>query len=107
MTEMLEGEELSSVEPAKAVEMIDPWFNLLNKSDNEQFKALADSLKELKQAVKKSHPKPDAIAEILSRLGEQVGEVASEAPRGFKGHIQKLGKQLSKAAKSLNSVEKE
>lgn len=105
MTELLEGEELASLEPAKAVEMIDPWFNLLNKSDNEQFKALANSLKELKQAVKKSHPKPDTIAEILSHLGEQVGEVASEAPRGFKGHIQKLGKQLSKAAKSIDSAE--
>jgi uncharacterized protein YukE len=105
MTELLESEELSSVESAQVVEMIAPWLNLLNKSDDEQFKELANGLKELKQAVKKSHPKPDAIAEILSRLGEQVGEVASEAPRGFKGHIQKLGKQLSKAAKSIKSAE--
>lgn len=105
MTQMLENDELSAVEPAKAVEMIDPWFNLLNKSDNEQFKELANSLKELKQAVKKSNPKSATIAEILSRLGEQVGEVAAEAPRGFKGHIQKLGKQLNKAAKSIGSAE--
>lgn len=105
MTEMLDSEELSAVEPARVVEMIDPWLSLLNKSDNEQFKALANSLKELKQAVKKSRPKPAAIAEILSQLGEQIGEVATEAPRGFKGHIQKLGKQLSKAAKSMNAAE--
>jgi hypothetical protein len=105
LIETLDGEELESVEAEAANGMIDPWYELLHKQEGEAFKELASELKKLKQVLKKSKSKPEDIAEILARLGEQTTEIASEAPRGFKTVVQKLGKQLSNAAASFDTDE--
>lgn len=105
LVEAIEGEDLTSMDGDRAVGTIDEWYNLLHKSEDEKFQEIANGLKELKQILKRSNAKPAAIAEVLSRLGEQTSEVASEAPRGFKTVIQKLGKGLSKAGKDLESAE--
>jgi hypothetical protein len=107
LVETLEEGDLTSVEPEESVGMIDTWYALLHKQEGEPFKELASGLKELKQALKKSKSQPEDIAEILERLGEQTTELASEAPRGFKTVVQKLGKQLSSAAKSMGSADDE
>ena len=103
LLERAEGEELTSIDADAAVEAIDVWYNLLNKAEGEQFQNLANSLKELKQALKRGNAKPETIAKALTQVGEQVMEVAAETPRGFKGAIQKLGKQLTKAGESLTT----
>lgn len=105
LLEQAESEELTSLDADAATEAIDFWYNLLHKAEGEQFKPIANSLKSLKQALSKGNAKPETIAKTLSQLGEQATEIASEAPRGFKGVIQKLGKQLSIAAESLTDEE--
>jgi hypothetical protein len=105
LMEKVEGDELSSLEPGEAVAQIDVWYNLLHKQEGESYQQLANSLKELKQTLKKSSAKPEAIANILSQVGEQTTSVASELPRGFKGAVQKLGKHLTNTSKSLTTAE--
>lgn len=105
LVEQAEGDELTSLEPDAAIDTIDVWYNLLHKSEDEKLQSVANRLKELKQALKRSNAKPETIANVLSQLGDQTVEAAAEAPRGFKGAIQKLGKQLSKAGAALTDAE--
>jgi hypothetical protein len=104
LVDTLDEDELTSVDPEAATGMIDTWYSLIQKQDGEEFQELADCLKELKQLLKKSKSKPEDIAEVLTRLGEQTAEVSSGAPRGFKTVVQKLGKQLSSAGKAMHSA---
>jgi F0F1-type ATP synthase membrane subunit b/b' len=101
LLEKADGEELTSLKAEDATGTIDFWFNILNKAEDEQFKSIASSLKSLKQALNKSNPKSETIANALAQVGEQTTEIASQAPRGFKGIIQKLGKRLTAASESL------
>lgn len=105
LLEKVESEELTSLDAEEAVGGIDFWYNLLHKAEGEQFQQVADSLKELKQALKRGNAKPETIAKALTKVGEQTTEIAAAAPRGFKGAIQKLGKQLTKAGESLTATE--
>jgi hypothetical protein len=105
LVEQAESDELTTLESDAAISTIDTWYNLLHKSEDAKLQSVANSLKELKQALKRSNAKPDTIAHVLTQLGEQTVEAASEAPRGFKGAIQKLGKQLSRAGASLSEAE--
>jgi hypothetical protein len=100
LTEVLE-DGVAEVEKDAATSSIDTWYNLLNKSDDENFKEIASGLKELKQVLKQKNAKPADISSVLSKLGEQTVAAAHDAKRGFKGPIQRLGKLLSKSAKSL------
>jgi ABC-type transporter Mla subunit MlaD len=103
LVEKAEGDELTSIEPDEAVGAIDTWVSVLQKAEGEQYKQLANSLKELKQVLKRGNAKPETVAKALSQVGEQTTEVASELPRGFKGAVQKLGKQLSNSSKALTA----
>jgi hypothetical protein len=100
LTEVLE-DGVAEVEKDTATSSIDTWYSLLNKSDDENFKEIANGLKELKQVLKQKNAKPADISSVLSKLGEQTVAAAHDAKRGFKGPIQRLGKLLSKSAKSL------
>lgn len=100
LVETLNG-DLSSVDSEVSVGAIDQWYNLLHKSEDENLKEISNELKKLKQLLKRSTAKGADIAEVLSQLGEQTVEAAKDAPRGIKGPVQRLGKQLSKIAKSL------
>lgn len=100
LVETLEG-DLTSIDSDKAVSAIDYWYTILHKSENENFKEIANELKHLKQTLKSSKAQGADIGEILVKLGEQTQEAAKEAARGIKGPIQRLGKLLSKTGKSL------
>lgn len=104
LVEKAQDEELTSLDADTAVGSIDLWYNLLQKAQGEQFQQVASSLKELKQVIKRNNAKPETVAKALVQVGEQTSEIASEAPRGFKGAIQKLGKQLTKAGESLTAA---
>ena len=105
LLEKVESEELTSLDAEEAVGAIDFWYNLLHKAEGEPSQQVANSLKELKQALKRGNAKPETIAKALTKVGEQTTEIASAAPRGFKGAIQKLGKQVTKAGESLTATE--
>lgn len=96
-----EEDELTSLDPEQAVGAIDFWYNMLNKAEGEQYKEVANSLKSLKQALSRGNAKPETIAKALAQVGEQTAQIANEAPRGFKGVLQKVGRQLSSASESL------
>jgi len=101
LVEKLEAEDLTSIDTEVATGAIDEWYTLLHKSENEKIKEIANGLKELKQLLKRSKAKGADIGESLTKLGEQTTEAATEAGRGLKGSIKKLGKLLSKIGKSL------
>lgn len=100
LSETLDG-DLTKIDTDNAVGTLDHWYGLLHKSDNENLKAIATGLKDLKQILKRKNTKASDIAEALTKIGEQTTEAASEAHRGLKGPIQKFGKLLSKTGKSL------
>jgi F0F1-type ATP synthase membrane subunit b/b' len=93
--------ELTSLEAKEATSTIDFWYNILHNVEDEKIKSISTGLKSLKQALGKSNSKPEAIAKALAEVGTQTREVAAQAPRGFKGIIQKLGRQLETASESL------
>ncbi|WP_341528257.1 hypothetical protein WKK05_02590 [Nostoc sp. UHCC 0302] len=100
LIEILE-EDLTQVDNETTLGGVDKWYNLLHKSEDENLQQIANGIKELKQLLKRSNPKPADISNVLGRLGEQTTAVGQEAKRGFKGPIQRLGKLLTKTAKSL------
>lgn len=105
LLEKAEGEELTSLDTEEAVGAIDFWYNLLHKAEDEKYQQLATSLRGLKQVLKRDNAKPETIAKALTEVGEHTNDISSEAPKGFKGAIQKLGKQLTKAGKSLTTAQ--
>jgi hypothetical protein len=96
-----EGEELTALDTEAAIGSIDFWYNTLHKSEDAKLKEVATSLRSLKQALGKGNTKPETLAKAMVQVGEKTGEVASAAPRGFKGAIQKLGKRLVAAGETL------
>uniref|UniRef100_B8HXM2 Uncharacterized protein n=1 Tax=Cyanothece sp. (strain PCC 7425 / ATCC 29141) TaxID=395961 RepID=B8HXM2_CYAP4 len=103
LVDLLE-EDLDNLDPQAAIAPIDHWYALLHRSDNEQQQQLANSLKELKQALK-SNKARGALPELLIRVGEQTTAIAAEAGRGFKRPIQRVGKLLNQLGKSLEEEE--
>ncbi len=101
LTEALD-EDLESVDMDAATAAIDLWYGILHKSDDKTSQKIADNLKKLKQLLKPSKTKKTDLGEILAELGEQTIEAASEAPRGIKGAVQRLGKRLSKISKAID-----
>lgn len=100
LVEALEN-DLTSIDTDQALSIIDEWYTILHKSEEESIKEIANGLKQLKQVLKRSKAKGADIGEVLTKVGDQTTEAASSAGRGLKGRIQRLGKQLSKAGKSL------
>lgn len=105
LMDLLEGNDLSEIDPEEAVETIDEWHDLLMDSGDAGLKEIGKSLTKLKRALSASKPKPEAIAEALTQIGEQTDEYANDAGRGYKTKLHKLGKALSKAGKSLEKEE--
>ncbi|XHX75960.1 MAG: hypothetical protein RBJ76_16085 [Stenomitos frigidus ULC029] len=100
LSETLEG-DLTKVDTDTAIGAIDHWYGLLHKSDDENLQEIANGLKELKQTLKRKTANASDIAEVMTKIGEQTTEAASNAHRGLKGPIQKFGKLLTKSGKSL------
>jgi ABC-type transporter Mla subunit MlaD len=99
VVEMLEKPNPSDTKAA--VGEIDRWYEVLDKSEQKSFKAIASELKQLKQLLKGNKAKGGDLSEKLIELGEQTTAAASDADRGFKGVVQKIGKALTKFGKSL------
>jgi general stress protein YciG len=104
---LIESEELLNLDPEEAVEMIDEWHEILNKSGDADLKEIGKSLKQLKKVLSASKSKPADISEALIGLGEQVNEYADDAQRGYKTKLHNLGKALSRAGKSIEEPDAE
>jgi hypothetical protein len=89
------------IDAKSALGTIDRWYDLLHKSEDDRLKDIAAELKQLKQILKGSKSKSTDLSENLVRLGEKTIAASTDAGRGFKGAIQKLGKALTTFGKSL------
>lgn len=106
LVEMLQG-DLTTVDAETAIEAIDQWYSILHKADAPELKEMSEGLKELKRLLKLKKPHTTEIGDVLSELGEQATEYAADAERGTKGHLQKIGKALTKLGESLIEPDEE
>jgi len=105
LSSVLKG-DLSSIKPDAAMEMIDEWYNLLNKSKEPEFKEIATGLKEM-QKLLKTEDAGHELGELICHLGEQISDVSADADKELKKGLQALGKQLNKVGQSLGKEEEQ
>jgi hypothetical protein len=96
-------EDLTDMDLEEAVEMIDEWHGILNKSKDAELKEIGNSLKHLKKLLDGSKIKEADLAEVMTALGGQVDKFANNAERGYKTKLHRLGKALSGEGKELAS----
>lgn len=99
------GGDLTAIDTESALGVIDEWHGTLQKSQEPEVKELAKGLKELKQLLKGGKATGHELGEVLSHIGDQTSDLASEADKGLKTSLQKLGKQLAKAGQALGKAE--
>ncbi len=104
LLELLQG-DLSSIDAAAGLEVVDEWYGVLHKSKDKDSKELADSLKELKQLLKGGKASGHEIGEALIHVGDRTMDVAADSDKELKATLQKLGKQLTKVGNSLGKAE--
>lgn len=93
--------DITDVEPETGVQVIDQWLTVLKGSKEDGVQEIASHLQQLKKLLKSKKADGTEIAEVLTQLGEATEAFAADAVRGVKGPVQKLGKALVKAGKSL------
>ena len=103
----LEEEDLTDMDLEQAVEMIDEWHSILNKSKEAELKEIGSNLKQLKKLLGASKLKEADLAEVMTELGGQVDKFANNAERGYKTKLHRLGKALSSEGKDLVSSDSE
>lgn len=106
--ELLSGvleSELSSVDLDTALDNIDDWQKLLKEAKAPKSQEIASDLKELHKLLKKDNVVVQELGELLSRLGEEISELAANSDKELKILLQILGQQLAKAGKSLVKAE--
>jgi hypothetical protein len=104
LSEALE-DNLSELDPNSATKMIDHWHGLVQKSKEPGMKEIATALKDLQKILKYEDPSKHGLGELLSDIGKQTSDIASQAEQGLKVPLQHLGKQLSKVGQSLAKEE--
>lgn len=104
LLETLSG-DLTAIDTDAALGAIDTWHGTLSKVKEPEIKELATGLKELKQLLKGGRATGHEIGEVLSHIGHQTSDLASDADKSLKTSLQKLGKQLSKVGQSLGKAE--
>ncbi|HEY9620073.1 MAG TPA: hypothetical protein V6C78_06875 [Crinalium sp.] len=100
LLETLHG-DVTAVEPEEGIQVIDQWLAVLKVSKEDGVKEIASHLQQLKKLLKLKKADPAEISETLTQLGEETESFGADAPRGLKGPVQKLGKALVKAGKSI------
>ncbi|MBD1858865.1 MULTISPECIES: hypothetical protein [Leptolyngbya] len=84
---------LTAIPVEQAIAVIESWQQQLQGTD------LAEDLGDLKQAL--TDGDTSTIAQILSDLGEDTSEAASEATGDVAVKVEQLGELLSQAGQSL------
>lgn len=97
----LEG-GLDQLSRSKAVNRIDDWHRILDESDRDDLREIADGLGELKRRLLGPDLDADAIGETLARLGEQTVDASQHAEREEVGKaVERLGTLLLHAGHAL------
>jgi hypothetical protein len=104
LVKILQG-DLSEIDPDAALKTIDEIHKLVDKLKQPAAKEIASGLKELHKLLKRKEPTGHELGELISHLGEQTTNIASEAETEFKPPLQHLGKQLTKIGRSLAKAE--
>ncbi len=97
--------DLSKVESEAALGLVDEWYELLHKAKEPEIKELGSHLKQLKQLLKGGKATAHEISEVLSEIGEQTSEYATDADKEVKTPLRQIGKQLAKLGNSLAKAE--
>jgi uncharacterized protein YukE len=97
--------DLTSLDTEAALNALDEWYGIVHKAHEPEAKELSQNLKELKQLLKSGKATGHEIGEVLIEIGEHTSHIASEAEKGLKTPLQKLGKQLKAAGTSLGKAE--
>lgn len=104
LSQALQG-DLSTLDPDNALETIDEFQSLLKQSKQPEAKEIASGLKDLQKLLKRKEPSGHELGELISHLGEQTTEIATDADKALKTTLQHLGKQLTKVGRSLSKAE--
>lgn len=88
-------------DPKSSITQIDRWYDLLHKSEDENLQQIATELRELKKMLKGIKVQATELSAQLIQIGNLTTTAATNARRGFKSVIQKLGKGLTAFGKSL------
>jgi hypothetical protein len=94
-------QKYNEIDTKPAVNEIDRWYDLLHKSEDDSLQAIATQLKELKHLLKSNKTTGADISKKLLKIGEHTTEAATNASRGFKGILQKLGKALTVVSQTI------
>ncbi|WP_017651785.1 hypothetical protein [Fortiea contorta] len=86
---------LTSIPVEQAIAVINSWQQQLQGTD------LAEDLDELKLALSNSSSDQAAIADILTDLGEDTSEAATNANPDIASKVRQLARLLSQAGQSL------
>ena len=78
---MLEEEDLTDMDLEQAIEMIDEWHGILNKSKDADLKEIGSGLKHLKKLLGASKIKEANLAEVMTELEGQVDKFANNRAR--------------------------
>ncbi len=97
--------DLTAIDSDAAMGLIDQWYDSLHSAKEPDAKALATSLKHLKQLLKGGKATGHEIGEALGEIGAQTTEIVDGADKELTTPLQKLGKQLSKIGLSLGKAE--
>ena len=97
--------DLSAVESEAALGLIDEWYDVLHKAKEPEIKELSSHLKQLKQLLKGGKATAHEISEVLSEVGEQTSEYATDVDKNLKNPLRQIGQQLSKLGNSLAKAE--
>ena len=97
----LEG-GLTLLSRSKAVNRIDDWRRILDESDRDDLREIADGLGELKSRLLGPDLDANAIGETLARLGKQTTAASQHAAREEVGKaVGRLGTLLLHAGHAL------
>jgi hypothetical protein len=104
LAQLLKG-EISTIDPDAALKMIDELHGLVQKAKQPEAKEIEAMLKELQKLLKRKEPNGFELGELISNLGEQTTQIATQSELGLKTPLQHLGKRLTKIGRSLSKSE--
>jgi hypothetical protein len=101
LSQLLKG-EISTVDPNAALKTIDALHSLVQTAQQPGAKEIATGLKELQKLLKRKEPNGHELGELITDLGEQTTQIATQSVPKLKTPLQHLGKQLTKLGRSLS-----
>ena len=96
--------DITTMDPAAAVDNINAWQAELEASGDEALQGIATDLGELKNQLAQMPPNGSEVGQTLTRLGEQTTQAAASAEAGVAEQLNQLGSLLSDAGAQLSGA---